>query len=109
MAQFSRLHYDLAEETRFFTVKASVAALVLPLAGRVENQFVLGVELAVVELTPAPIADEFCQNYQTSGPVSLLINSRRYSTGTLQTLRPVTHFTIQQCSSVTIVSCLGPG
>ncbi len=37
------LSYDLAEESRFFAVEASVGALVLPFARRVENQFVLGI------------------------------------------------------------------
>ena len=40
---FDGLGYDLAEEPRFFTVEASVGALVLPFARRVENQFVLGI------------------------------------------------------------------
>jgi len=40
---FDGLGYDLAEESCFFAVKASIAALVLPLARRVENQFVLGI------------------------------------------------------------------
>jgi len=109
VARFGRLRYDLAEETSFFAVKASIAALVLPLARSVENQFVLRIELAVVELTAAPIADEFCQDYQGYEPASLLINSRWHRRGLLQALRPVTHFTIQHYSSVTIVSCFGRG
>jgi len=40
---FDGLGYDLAEESRFFAVEASVGALVLPFARRVENQFVLGI------------------------------------------------------------------
>jgi len=34
---FDGLGYDLAEESRFFAVEASVGALVLPFARRVEN------------------------------------------------------------------------
>ena len=64
MRGFDGLGYDLAEESRFFAVEASVGALVLPFARRVENQFVLGIQFIVIELTAAPIADEFCQNYQ---------------------------------------------
>jgi len=57
------LSYDLAEEPGFFTVKASVRALVLPFSRGVKDQFVLRIELTVVELTATPVADEFRQNY----------------------------------------------
>ena len=40
---FDGLSYDLAKEARLLAVEASVGALVLPFARRVENQFVLGI------------------------------------------------------------------
>jgi hypothetical protein len=54
----------LAKETGLFTVKAPVRALILPLSGNVENQLVLRIEFVIVELTAAPVADEFRQNNQ---------------------------------------------
>ena len=67
----------MPEEPGFLAVIASVSALVLPLPGSVKNQLVLCVEFIVVELTAAPIADEFRQELPVSGLASLLINSRR--------------------------------
>ena len=58
------LSYDLAEKPGFFTVKAPVRALVLPFARGVKDQFVLRIELTVVELPATPVADEFRQNYR---------------------------------------------
>jgi hypothetical protein len=57
------LSYDLAEKPGFFTVKAPVRALVLPFSRGVKDQFVLRIEFTIVELTAAPVADEFRQNY----------------------------------------------
>jgi hypothetical protein len=60
-----KLGYDLAEKPGFFTVKAPVRALVLPFARGVKDKLVLRIKLTVVELTAAPVADEFRQNYHS--------------------------------------------
>ena len=61
VAEGWRLGYDLPKEAGFLAVIASVGAFGLPLSGSVKDQLVLRVEFAVVELTAAPVADEFRQ------------------------------------------------